>query len=207
MTGAAGLPAEIRRVHPDDWLSLRNARLAALSNDARFALRGEERIETEGPVPIPGEGEFLVEIHYISLDPAMRGWMNDMRSYVPPVQIDEVMRALGAGRIVESNHPGFEAGTYEVGLFGVQEYAVSDGNGVIPVDPALAPLPTYLGALGMPGMTAYFGLLEIGQPREGETVVVADGAEDRTFRADGNRRRQCSQSERGLPGGAQRHRA
>ena len=131
---------------------------------------------TEEPVPTPEDGEFLVALHYISLDPAMRGWMNDMRSYVPPVQIDEVMRALGAGRIVESNHPGFETGTYVVGLFGVQEYATSDGNGVIPVDPELAPLPTYLGALGMPGMTAYFGLLDIGQPKEGETVVVSGAA-------------------------------
>ena len=155
---------------------------AATNRQFRLASRPAGEIDpnnwalTEEPVPAPGDGEFLVEVHYISLDPAMRGWMNDMRSYVPPVQIDEVMRALGAGRIVESQHPAFETGTHVVGLFGVQEYAISDGNGVIPVDPALAPLPTYLGALGMPGMTAYFGLLEIGQPREGETVVVSGAA-------------------------------
>lgn len=131
---------------------------------------------TEEPVPEPKDGEFLVDVQYISLDPAMRGWMNEGRSYVPPVQIGEVMRALGAGRVVESNASGYQPGDHVVGLFGVQEYATSDGNGVIKVDPGLAPLPVYLGALGMPGMTAYFGLLDVGEPKEGETVVVSGAA-------------------------------
>ena len=131
---------------------------------------------TEESVPEPKDGEFLVNVQYISLDPAMRGWMNDTRSYVPPVQIGEVMRALGAGRVVESNASGYEAGDFVVGVFGVQEYATSDGRGVIKVDPNLAPLPVYLGTLGMPGMTAYFGLLDVGEAKEGETVVVSAAA-------------------------------
>ena len=131
---------------------------------------------TEGPLPEIGDGEFLVEVLYLSLDPAMRGWMNDTRSYVPPVQIGEVMRALGAGRVLESKNPGFSEGDHVVGVFGVQEYAASDGQGVIKVDPNLVPLPVYLGALGMPGMTAYFGLLDIGKPKEGDIVVVSGAA-------------------------------
>ena len=131
---------------------------------------------TEDAVPEPGEGELVVAVRYISLDPAMRGWMNDARSYVPPVPLGDVMRAGGLGEVVASRHPGFAVGTYVNGMFGVQQYARSDGRGVYPVDPDIAPLPVYLGALGMPGLTAYFGLLEIGQPAEGETVLVSAAA-------------------------------
>lgn len=131
---------------------------------------------TEEPVPTPADGELLIKVLYLSLDPAMRGWMNDRRSYVPPVGIGEVMRALGAGVVLESDHPKFASGSHVVGLFGVQEYATSDGSGLIAVDPSLVPLPVYLGALGMPGMTAYFGLLDVGRPKEGETVVVSGAA-------------------------------
>ena len=127
-------------------------------------------------IPAPGEEEFVVKLEYISLDPAMRGWMNDVRSYVPPVQIGEVMRALGAGTVESSNHGSFKEGDHVVGVFGVQEYAVSDGKGVITVDPNLVPLPTYLAALGMTGMTAYFGLLDVGEVTGGETVVVSGAA-------------------------------
>ena len=130
----------------------------------------------EKPVPQPGEGEFLVRIEYISLDPAMRGWMNEGKSYVPPVGIGEVMRAGAAGEVVASNHPGFPVGSKVSGLFGVQEYALSNGKGVHVVDTALAPLPTYLGVLGMTGMTAYFGLLDVGEPKAGDTVVVSGAA-------------------------------
>jgi len=130
----------------------------------------------QGPVPEPQDGQFLVKAEYISLDPAMRGWMNEGKSYVPPVGIGEVMRAGAVGRIVASKHPQFAVGEHVVGIFGVQDYAVSNGKGVTKVDPKLAPLPVYLGTLGMPGMTAYFGLLEIGQPKAGETVVVSGAA-------------------------------
>ena len=130
----------------------------------------------EAPVPEPGDGEVLIKVRYISLDPAMRGWMNDARSYIPPVGIGEVMRALAAGEVTASNHPDIAVGDHVTGLLGVQEYAIAHGNAVIKVDTSLAPLPVYLGTLGMPGMTAYFGLLDIGKPQEGETVLVSGAA-------------------------------
>ena len=130
----------------------------------------------EEPVPDPTDGTFVVKVLYLSLDPAMRGWMNDAKSYISPVALGAVMRAGGVGRVVASKHPRFAVGEHVVGMFGVQEYAASDGKGVHPVDPALAPLPVYLGALGMPGMTAYFGLLDVGRPKAGDTVVVSGAA-------------------------------
>ncbi|MFZ0605415.1 MAG: hypothetical protein WAN05_29360 [Roseiarcus sp.] len=114
---------------------------------------------TEEPVPEPSDGEFLVKILYISLDPAMRGWMNEGRSYIAPVGIGEVMRAGAVGRVIASKHTGFAVGDHVYGRFGVQEYAPSKGDGVTKVDPIQAPLPVFLGTLGLPGMTAYFGLL------------------------------------------------
>jgi NADPH-dependent curcumin reductase CurA len=131
---------------------------------------------TEEPLPQPGAGQVLVKVLYLSLDPAMRGWMNEGRSYIAPVAIGEVMRSGAAGRVVASNHPRFVAGDYVTGSLGVQEYALSDGKGLFKVDPGVAPLPVFLGALGMPGMTAYFGLLDIGRPKQGETVVVSAAA-------------------------------
>jgi NADPH-dependent curcumin reductase CurA len=130
----------------------------------------------QAPVAEPGEGEVLVKILYISLDPAMRGWMNEGKSYVPPVGIGEVMRAGAVGRVITSRDPNIAVGDHVVGVLGVQEYAVAKAKGLTKVDPKLVPLPVYLGTLGMPGMTAYFGLLEIGQPKAGETVVVSGAA-------------------------------
>ncbi|MBV8205368.1 MAG: NADP-dependent oxidoreductase [Acidobacteria bacterium] len=124
----------------------------------------------------PGDGEVLIQVLYISLDPAMRGWMSDRKSYVPPVAVGDVMRALGIGRVVASKHPKFAVGDHVSGMPGAQEYAISDGNGFFHVDPRAAPLPVHLSALGMPGMTAYFGLLDTGQPKPGETVVVSAAA-------------------------------
>jgi hypothetical protein len=118
----------------------------------------------------------LVKILYVSLDPAMRGWMNEGKSYVPPVGIGEVMRAGAVGRVITSRDPSIAMGDHVVGVLGVQEYAVAKAKGLTKVDPKLVPLPVYLGTLGMPGMTAYFGLLEIGQPKAGETVVVSGAA-------------------------------
>ena len=131
---------------------------------------------TEEPVPDAAEGTLVVKVLYVSLDPAMRGWMNDAKSYIAPVALGSVMRAGGVGRVVASKHARFAVGDHVVGMFGVQEYAVSDGKGVHRIDPALAPLPVWLGALGMPGMTAYFGLLDVGKPRPGDTVVVSGAA-------------------------------
>jgi hypothetical protein len=130
----------------------------------------------EEPASEPGDGEFAVEIEYVSLDPAMRGWMNEARSYVPPVGIGEVMRAGGVGRVTGSRHPDFQDGELVSGMFGVQRYAASDGRGVRKVDPSLAPVPVHLGALGMTGLTAYFGLLDLGRPEPGQTVVVSGAA-------------------------------
>jgi NADPH-dependent curcumin reductase CurA len=106
----------------------------------------------------------------------MRGWMSPRPSYVPPVEIGAVMRAGAIGRVTASEHPGFAVGDHVSGMFGVQEYAVSAGQGVIKVDPAVAEPPVYLGALGMTGLTAYFALLDVGRPREGDTVVVSGAA-------------------------------
>jgi NADPH-dependent curcumin reductase CurA len=131
---------------------------------------------TEEPLPAPGEGEVLVKVTHLSLDPAMRGWMNDVRSYIPPVGIGDVMRAGGVGKVVESRDPRYVEGAWVSGFPGIQEYAVLKGDDLLPVDPDLAPPERWLGALGMTGMTAYFGLLDVGAPKEGETVVVSGAA-------------------------------
>jgi len=128
---------------------------------------------TETPVAEPGEGEFRIKIEYVSLDPAMRGWINEGRSYVEPVALGEVMRAFAAGTVDRSNHPDFKPGDAVAGLIGAQTYAISNGLGITRADLSQAPLERWIGGLGMPGMTAYFGLLDVGQPKEGETVVVS----------------------------------
>jgi NADPH-dependent curcumin reductase CurA len=130
----------------------------------------------EHDVPALGDGELLVKVQYISLDPAMRGWMNDAKSYIRPIAIGEVIRAGAIGSVVESKHPGFAVGSHVMGMFGLQEYAVSSGEGLTPLDPKLAPLPVMLSTLGMPGLTAYFGLLDVGKPVAGNTVVVSGAA-------------------------------
>lgn len=129
----------------------------------------------EEPVAEPGDGELVVKVRYLSLDPAMRGWMNEGKSYIRPVGIGEVMRAGGVGQVIASRNPRFAVGDYVSGTLNVQEYCLSDGTGLTTVDPAL-PLPVYLSVLGMPGMTAYFGLLDIGRPEPGQTVVVSGAA-------------------------------
>jgi NADPH-dependent curcumin reductase CurA len=130
----------------------------------------------EEPVGEPGDGEVLVKILYISLDPAMRGWMNEGRSYIAPVGIGDVMRALGAGRVIASKHARLAVGDLVTGLLGVQEYALANGDAVMKVEGEPSQLPVHLGTLGMPGMTAYFGLLDIGRPVAGDTVVVSGAA-------------------------------
>jgi NADPH-dependent curcumin reductase CurA len=131
---------------------------------------------TSEPGPTPGPGQIVVAISHLSIDPAMRGWMNAGASYIPPVEVGAVMRAGAVGRVTASEHPGFAVGDYVYGAFSVQEYALSDGRGVIKLDTSLAEPPTYLGALGMPGLTAYFALLDVGRIRPGDTVVVSGAA-------------------------------
>ncbi len=128
-------------------------------------------------VPEPGEGEVLICQHYLSLDPAMRGWMNDARSYIAPVEIGAVMRAGSVGQVIKANnHPKLKEGDFVSGWGGVQQYTVTDGENWYPVDPKVAPLPMYLGTLGMPGMTAYFGILQEGKIKEGDIVLVSGAA-------------------------------
>jgi NADPH-dependent curcumin reductase CurA len=124
----------------------------------------------------PSAGEVLVRTHYLSLDPAMRGWMNEGRSYIAPVELGDVMRAGGVGQVEVSNHHGFKVGDFVSGTLNIQEYATLPGEHLSKVDTSLAELPTFLGVLGMPGMTAYFGLLDVGEPKPGDTVVVSGAA-------------------------------
>jgi NADPH-dependent curcumin reductase len=128
---------------------------------------------TEGQIPEPGEGEVLMRTLYLSLDPYMRGRMSAAQSYAKPAAVGQAMVGGTVGEIVKSRNPKFSAGDIVVGYGGWQEYALSSGAGLRKLDPAAAPVSTALGVLGMPGMTAYVGLLEIGQPKPGETVVVA----------------------------------
>jgi len=135
----------------------------------------------EAPLPALGASDVLVRVRMLSLDPAMRGWMNEGRSYIPPVGIGEVMRAGGVGEVVASRHPQFPVGAAVSGVLGVQQYALipaaSRGHGGLNlIDLDLAPWEKWLNPLGMPGMTAYFGLLDVGQPQAGQTVVVSGAA-------------------------------
>jgi NADPH-dependent curcumin reductase CurA len=128
---------------------------------------------TQEPLAELKDGEIRVATQYISLDPAMRGWMNDSKSYVPPVGIGETMRAFAAGTVEASRNPKFKEGDTVSGLIGAQSHAVSDGQNVVKADTSLAPLQTWVGGLGMPGLTAYLGLTYVGEPKEGETLVVS----------------------------------
>lgn len=122
------------------------------------------------------DNEVVVKVNYLSIDPAMRGWMNEGKSYIKPVAIGETMRAMGVGEVISSKNDKFKAGDFVTVNSGVQEYVISDGKDLMKVDAEVLPLPTYLGTLGMSGMTAYFGILDTGQPKEGETVVVSGAA-------------------------------
>jgi len=127
----------------------------------------------ELPVAEPKDGELLIRSLYISLDPAMRGWMNAGKSYVPPVEIGDVMRAGAVGEVIASRHPDFKAGDYVSGMLGMQTHAISNGRNLFKLDAQAAPLPKYLSVLGMTGMTAYFGFLDVGLPKPGDTVLVS----------------------------------
>ncbi len=128
---------------------------------------------TEGPIPAPGEGEVLMRTLYLSLDPYMRGRMSAAKSYAKPAAVGQPMVGGTVGEVVASRNPKFAVGDVVLGYGGWQDYALSSGAGLRKLDPAAAPVSTALGVLGMPGMTAYVGLLEIGQPKPGETVAVA----------------------------------
>jgi len=136
---------------------------------------------TQEPVAEPAEGGLVVKVLMISLDPAMRGWMNEGKSYIPPVGIGEVMRAGGVGIVVASRHPDYAVGDHVSVGSGVQEYVTVAPDqvkrvGLAKIDLRLGSLPQWLNVLGMPGMTAYFGLMDVGQPKAGETLVVSGAA-------------------------------
>ena len=130
----------------------------------------------EAPVPQPGDGEVLSRVVYLSVDPYMRGRMSGVRSYADPVNLGEVIVGGTVSKVIESRHPRFVPGDYAVGMLGWQEYGVAPGDQLRKIDPKLAPLSTALGVLGMPGLTAYFGLLEVGKPQPGDTVIVSGAA-------------------------------
>lgn len=133
-------------------------------------------IETR-PVPDPGEGEFLVRNAFLSVDPAMRGWVNDAPNYSPPVPVGDVMRAIAVGEIVATRHPDYAVGDRVSGTFGWQRYAVSDGGNVMRrLAPTEESPSAALGVLGLNGLTAYFGLLDLCTPKAGDTVVVSTAA-------------------------------
>jgi len=155
--------------------ALQNRRFRLIKRPTGMAQRTDFEFSTV-PVGEPGPGEVVLRVLYLSLDPAMRGWMNESKSYIPPVGLGEVMRAIGLGQVVASNDPSLRPGDFATGLTGVQDYAVVAAQNLNKVDTQLAPLPRYLGALGGTGLTAYFGLLEVGQPQPGETVVVSGAA-------------------------------
>jgi NADPH-dependent curcumin reductase CurA len=130
----------------------------------------------EAAVPELGDGQALVRTLYLSVDPYMRGRMNEGKSYVPPFALDEVITGGAVGQVVDSRSPDLRPGDFVVGTLGWQDYSVAPAAKLRRIDPALAPVSTALGVLGMPGLTAYFGLLDIGRPQPGETVVVSGAA-------------------------------
>lgn len=159
-------------------LSNRQIRLAArpvgLPKDSDWQFTTE-------PVAEPADGGVLVRTQYLSLDPAMRGWMNDAKSYIPPVGIGEVMRAGGIGSVIASKHPAFPVGATVSAMLGVQEFALIPAeqvrrSGLVRIDLRLGSPTQWLNVLGMPGMTGYFGLMDVGQPKPGETLVVSGAA-------------------------------
>jgi NADPH-dependent curcumin reductase CurA len=158
-------------------MTTRNRRWTLAARPRGLVKESDFRLE-EAPVPTPGEGEVLVRVLYLSFDPTQRGWIEDRPSYMPPVQIGEVMRASAVGGVVESKHPGFAKGDLVQGLFGWQEYALLPAAMLGPNAkiPAGVPPTWPLGVLGITGLTAYFGMLDLGQPKAGDTVVVSGAA-------------------------------
>jgi NADPH-dependent curcumin reductase CurA len=152
-----------------------NRQVTLGSRPAGFPELSDFRLDSL-PLPSVREGEVLVRSVFLSLDPYMRGRMSDAPSYAPPLRIGEVMTGAAVGIVVESRAAAFVPGDAVVGMLGWQEYAALPGGELRHVDPALAPISTALGVLGMPGLTAYFGLLDIGDPKAGETVVISGAA-------------------------------
>ncbi len=150
----------------------KNTQVLLASRPTGWVKESDFRI-VETPVPSPKDGQVLIRNRFLSLDPYMRGRMNDARSYAAKVEIGEVMTGETVGEVIESKHPKFKPGDTVAGRVGWQRVALSDGSDLRKVDPSLKPLSAHLGVVGMPGVTAWIGLFEIGQPKPGETVVVS----------------------------------
>ena len=152
-----------------------NRQILLASRPTAFPVEANFQL-VETPAPQPAEGQFLVRNHWLSLDPYMRGRMDAVKSYAKYLELGEVMTGGTVGEIAASRHPQFAVGEFVTGAFGWQEYALSDGTLVRKVDPKRAPLSYALGVLGMPGVTAWVGLLDIAQPKAGETVLVSSAS-------------------------------
>jgi NADPH-dependent curcumin reductase CurA len=155
--------------------NLKNRKIVMASRPVGAPKPGDFRL-VEEPAPEPRDGEVLLRTSYLSLDPYMRGRMSAGRSYAKPVEVGETMVGGTVNEVVASRRPDFSVGDIVSGYAGWQDYSVSDGTGLRKLDKARAPVSTALGILGMPGMTAYTGLMIIGQPKPGETVAVAAAA-------------------------------
>jgi len=160
--------------------ALVNHQVRLASRPTGMATRANWNFTTES-VAEPADGGVLVKTLSLSLDPAMRGWLNEGKSYIPPVGIGEVMRAGGVGKVIASKNPAFAVGDLVSGGLGVQEYMLIPGdqlrrNGLFKIDTRMGSVTQWLNVLGMPGMTGYFGLMDVGQPKPGETVVVSGAA-------------------------------
>jgi len=156
-----------KSVNQQVWLKSRPNGIPQAEN---FAIR-------DGDVPKIVSGELLIRNHFLSADPAMRGWIADSSNYWPQIQISETMRAFSVGEVIDSQNPKYAVGDRLMGIFGWQEYSAStDEYVMLKVKDAGLPLSLYLGVLGLNGLTAYFGLLEVGQPKAGETVIVSTAA-------------------------------
>lgn len=151
-------------------------RRCVLARRPKGEIEDADFVIEDAPLESLEPGEFLVQVSLLALDPAMRGWMNDIRSYIPPVAIGEVMRAFGVGTVVSSREPRVVEGSVVSGSFGVQRYATASIKGVSVISPLRAPREKYLSVLGLTGLSAYFGLLDVGRPQPGETVVVSAAA-------------------------------
>ncbi|HWI27603.1 MAG TPA: NADP-dependent oxidoreductase [Stellaceae bacterium] len=153
-------------------MAAKNLQVLLASRPSGWVKESDFRI-VETAIPAPGEGQMLIRNLYLSLDPYMRGRMNDQRSYAAKVELGQVMTGETVGEVIESRNPKFRKGDTVAGRVGWQSYALSDGSECRKVDPNLVPVSTYLGVVGMPGVTAWIGLNDIGQPKAGETVVVS----------------------------------
>ncbi len=170
-------------ISPATTTNLTNHQIRLASRPVGLPTKGNWSFTTES-IAEPGPGGVLVKTLYLSLDPAMRGWMNEGKSYIPPVEIGAVMRAGGVGKVIASNNPAFAVGDYVNAGLDVQEYCLITQeqvkrSGMFKIDPDLGSnlgLTTWTNVLGMPGMTGFFGLMEVGQPKAGETVVVSGAA-------------------------------